>query len=287
MKSFQIFLIAVVVLAAAVYFTAGRANRPKGVSAMKLEALADAAEKGNPEAALEAAVRYGFGIRGVKEDWKESYVWASQAAKEGNEDALAAKAEMEVRGLGAMEEGQAAVDQISALAAGGNAGALYAVGFGKMMSENAPTRREGAAQIRAAADKGLPRAQYLLGLLMLKGDPDAGIDKNEAEGARLIEKAAKGEPDALAAIGLCYLKGIGVPSDSLEAYTWLAVAAEENDRWQKAKTEAASGISGEAERDALPAVTFTRREYGPGKYHPNLAAHAAEYKRPFSGFPGE
>lgn len=37
MKSFQIFLIAVVVLAAAVYFTAGRANRPKGVSAMKLE----------------------------------------------------------------------------------------------------------------------------------------------------------------------------------------------------------------------------------------------------------
>lgn len=64
MKSFQIFLIAVVVLAAAVYFTAGRANRPKGVSAMKLEALADAAEKGNPEAALEAAVRYGFGIRG-------------------------------------------------------------------------------------------------------------------------------------------------------------------------------------------------------------------------------
>lgn len=288
MKSFQIFLIAVVVLAAAVYFTAGRANRPKGVSAMKLEALADAAEKGNPEAALEAAVRYGFGIRGVKEDWKESYVWASQAAKEGNEDALAAKGEMEVRGLGAMEEGQAAVDQISALAAGGNAGALYAVGFGKMMSENAPTRREGAAQIRAAADKGLPRAQYLLGLLMLKGDPDAGIDKNEAEGARLIEKAAKGaEPDALAAIGLCYLKGIGVPSDSLEAYTWLAVAAEENDRWQKAKTEAASGISGEAERDALPAVTFTRREYGPGKYHPNLAAHAAEYKRPFSGFPGE
>jgi TPR repeat protein len=157
-----------------------------------------------------------------------------------------------------------------------------------MMSENAPTRREGAAQIRAAADKGLPRAQYLLGLLMLKGDPDAGIDKNEAEGARLIEKAAKGaEPDALAAIGLCYLKGIGVPSDSLEAYTWLAVAAEENDRWQKAKTEAASGISGEAERDALPAVTFTRREYGPGKYHPNLAAHAAEYKRPFPGFPGE
>lgn len=100
MKSFQIFLIAVVVLAAAVYFTAGRANRPKGVSAMKLEALADAAEKGNPEAALEAAVRYGFGIRGVKEDWKEAYVWASQAAKEGNEDALAAKAEMEVRGAG-------------------------------------------------------------------------------------------------------------------------------------------------------------------------------------------
>ena len=48
-----------------------------------------------------------------------------------------------------------------------------------------------------------------------------------------------------------------MPSDSLEAYTWLAVAAEENDRWQKAKTEAASGISGEAERDALPAVTFT------------------------------
>ena len=185
---------------------------------------------------------------------------------------------MDVRGLGAMEEGQAAVDQISALAAGGNAGALYAVGFGKMMSENAPTRREGAAQIRAAADKGLPRAQYLLDLLMLRGDQDAGIDKNEAKVA---------EPDALAAIGLCYLKGIGVPSDSLEAYTWLAVAAEENDRWQKAKTEAASGISGEAERDALPAVTFTRREYGPGKYHPNLAAHAAEYKRPFPGFPGE
>ncbi|MEI3144150.1 MAG: hypothetical protein V8S69_02445 [Dakarella massiliensis] len=86
------------VLAAAVYFTAGRANRPKGVSAMKLEALADAAEKGNPEAALEAAVRYGFGIRGVKEDWKEAYVWASQAAKEGNEDALAAKAEMRCGG---------------------------------------------------------------------------------------------------------------------------------------------------------------------------------------------
>lgn len=161
------------VLAAAVYFTAGRANRPKGVSdeAQRLRMP----RRGNPEAALKAAVRYGFGIRGVKEDWKESYVWASQAAKEGNEDALATKAEMRYGGWGAMEEGQAAVDQISALARRRRRSkALYAVGFGKMMSENAPTRREGAAQIRAAADKGLPRAQYLLGLPHAEGRSGCG-----------------------------------------------------------------------------------------------------------------
>src|SRR5262249_37306061 len=66
-------------------------------------------------------------------------------------------------------------------------GVIAARKAGVILSRNAGTAGEAARYFRQGADRGDPRAQVLLGLLYLDGN---GVEKDVAEGLKLIEEAA-------------------------------------------------------------------------------------------------
>jgi TPR repeat protein len=103
------------------------------------------------------------------------------------------------------------------------------------------------ARLRAAS--GQPEAQLRLAEQLAQNG--ASI-----EAVRHIAHAAQyGLPQAQARLGLCYLRGLGVPANRAEARHWLERAADAGD--VTAQTELASlalqGISGPYQRSAFPA----------------------------------
>ena len=81
--------------------------------------------------------------------------------------------------------------------------------------------------LRTAAERGDPRAQYLLGVRYATGD---GVVEDDATAAQWIRKAAdQGLADAQFNLGLMYADGNGVPQDSATAVSWLRKAAEQGD----------------------------------------------------------
>ncbi|MGA3003677.1 MAG: tetratricopeptide repeat protein [Acetobacteraceae bacterium] len=103
------------------------------------------------------------------------------------------------------------------------------------------------ARLRAAA--GRPQAQLRLADQLARNG--ASI-----EAVRHIAHAAQyGLPEAQARLGLCYLRGLGVPANQAEARHWLERAADAGE--VTAQTELASlalqGISGPYQRSAFPA----------------------------------
>jgi TPR repeat protein len=84
---------------------------------------------------------------------------------------------------------------------------------------NVPELRELAAR----ANQGIPGAELLLGLKYADGD---GIEVNDAEAARWLERAAqKGEALAQYRLGTLYEKGLGVTADPTVAADWYEKAA--------------------------------------------------------------
>jgi TPR repeat protein len=86
------------------------------------------------------------------------------------------------------------------------------------------TTSEEVRQLAARANQGIPGAELLLGLKYADGD---GVDMNEVEAARWLERAAqKGEALAQYRLGTLYEKGLGVPLDTKIAADWYSKAAE-------------------------------------------------------------
>ena len=82
---------------------------------------------------------------------------------------------------------------------------------------------EAANWYRKAADQGLPRRQCDLGSFSLEG---IGVRKDEAEAIKWYRKAAKqGFANAQIMLGFCYQRGRGVPKDDAEAVNWYRRAA--------------------------------------------------------------
>jgi len=80
---------------------------------------------------------------------------------------------------------------------------------------------------RKAAERGIPEAQWLLGLCH---DLGVGVDRRAAEAARWYRKAAEqGYAAAQFMLGACYASGSGVPKDKSEGLKWLRKAAEQRD----------------------------------------------------------
>jgi hypothetical protein len=103
------------------------------------------------------------------------------------------------------------------------------------------------ARLRAVS--GRPEAQLLLA-------DELAQNGASIEAVRHIAHAAQyGLPEAQARLGLCYLRGLGVPANQAEARHWLERAAAAGD--VTAQTELASlalqGISGPYQRSAFPA----------------------------------
>jgi hypothetical protein len=79
----------------------------------------------------------------------------------------------------------------------------------------------------AAAEQGLPQAQWALGNFFLFGN---GPKRNPDEAIRWYKKAAaQGYGPAAGAMAGCFLKGIGVPVDPAIAESWKAKAEEQAD----------------------------------------------------------
>jgi TPR repeat protein len=77
---------------------------------------------------------------------------------------------------------------------------------------------------RPLAEKGDPRAQYLLGQLYAKG---LGLAPNPYEAARWFRRAAEqGDPESQAALGQSYEYGRGVSRNYAEAARWYRLAAD-------------------------------------------------------------
>ncbi|MCG5030986.1 sel1 repeat family protein [Mesosutterella sp. OilRF-GAM-744-9] len=282
MKSFTIFLIGAAVLVLGVFVLAGR-NRDSGPSIEKAQVLLEKANQGDAEDALELARRYGFGNRDLNQDWKEARQWAERAAGLGSASAKTAVAAMQIRGLGGLADPSAGERELRAEIQGGSIEAAYVLGRLMLTPASAPDKRlEGLALVRRAARGGFHRAQYTLGCLYLSGAAALSIEKDPARAMSWFEKAARqADSDACGELGRGYLYGTGVDMNYREAYAWLCAATDADSGWEVLRVEARRKLSSFDEQDYREAVTFTRREYGPRRYHPSLAARVAEAETVF------
>jgi predicted nucleic acid-binding Zn-ribbon protein len=79
-------------------------------------------------------------------------------------------------------------------------------------------------ELALKANQGVAGAELLLGLKYADGD---GVEANDTEAARWLERAAqKGQALAQYRLGTLYEKGLGVPLDTKVAADWYAKAAE-------------------------------------------------------------
>jgi hypothetical protein len=116
-----------------------------------------------------------------------------------------------------------------------------------------PMKWENLMLMRAAAEKGDPKAQFLIGLQYKAGD---GVDKDAAEAAKWLRQAAEsGHTEAQNALG-AMLAASKEPSDVAEAEKWLQAAAGQGN------TDAMLGLGGWYARtqggpaDAIEAVRW-------------------------------
>lgn len=129
---------------------------------------------------------------------------------------------------------------------------LMVQGYRYYMGLGVPRNRAKALRFYlAAAEKGDPQAQFIVGGMYYRGQ---GTDPNQKEAIRWLLKAAdKGiwSPESLNIIGTMYLQGIGVPQNFQEAQSYLERAAKLGD--QTARKNLAymyfNGLTGEREYD--------------------------------------
>ena len=78
---------------------------------------------------------------------------------------------------------------------------------------------------KKAAEQGLARAQYNLGVCYQNGE---GVENDSAKAVEWYRKAAKqGDKEAQNNLGVLFLNGEGVPQDKSEAEFWFRKAAEQ------------------------------------------------------------
>lgn len=82
--------------------------------------------------------------------------------------------------------------------------------------------------LRDAAERGVPDAQFNLGMVYDMGDrvPHNGVQFDAAEAVRWFRKAAEqGHPRAQLNLGIKYIQGVGVPENSEMGRHWMQMAA--------------------------------------------------------------
>jgi TPR repeat protein len=141
-------------------------------------------------ATFNLALLYAQG-HGVETDLKQAYELFNQSASQGNNDALALAAVMQIRGEGTP------VDPVS--------------GCRRLLRAT----EQGAGDAWAYHNRAVCHA---------RGN---GTEKNPAEAARWFHKAAEaGSVEAMAALGECYRDGLGVARDPAASMRWYRQAAQ-------------------------------------------------------------
>jgi TPR repeat protein len=173
-----------------------------------LDALKAEAEKDNPDAQLELAVRYFEGRHGCHEDESKASEWFQKGAKHADKGSPAGQTCKGIcyqEGLGVKKNETEAVRWFRKAAEQGNAEAQTNLGFyygdGLGVSKN---HKESFKWFRKAAEQGYAKAQYCLGICYDIGE---GVDEDPDEAIKWFLKSAKqGFPDAIEALcemGIC------------------------------------------------------------------------------------
>ena len=118
------------------------------------------------------------------------------------------------------------VKQCEAEAQNGNSAAQFALGLHYWNRKN-PQRnpRLAVKWAQRAAQSGFSDASVLVATILLEGGD--GVDRNPAEGVRLLRDAAEqGNAEAMAYLGNLYTKGDVVTQDRAMAFQWYRKAAE-------------------------------------------------------------
>ncbi|NNL87139.1 MAG: sel1 repeat family protein [Myxococcales bacterium] len=151
-----------------------------------------------------------------------------RAAQEGNAQAQFNLASMYLYGDGVEQNAERAVEWFLKAALQGHVEAQY--NLGKAFSEGIGTGadREAAEKwYRLAAEQGSAEAQFRLGRLLDRGDP-----RSEAA-TWYLAAAEQRHAAAQYHLGRLYREHAQQPSDYLEAYVWLRLAADFDDRAYK------------------------------------------------------
>lgn len=199
----------------ALYAEGCRYRDGKGVAkntAKAVQCFRDAAEKGHAGAQAEMGVRYEDGD-GVARDFRKAAEWYRKAAAQGHNGAKWRLAFVED-----MLNGGTGPD-------GATAEELHAEAFCYLNGNGIPRNdAKGAACLRKAADKGLAKSQYSLGVLYREG---RGVPRDLVRSAEWTRKAAeKGYVEAQLNLAIAYSRGDGVPRDETQAASWFRKAAE-------------------------------------------------------------
>jgi hypothetical protein len=119
------------------------------------------------------------------------------------------------------------------------------------------------AEVQAAAENGVPEAQFMLGVGYQNGS--AGLTKDDAEAMKWFQKAAKqGNPTAMNAIGHLYEDGKGAPQNLPEAISWYQRAAEKGDEWAQVRVGRAYTKGEGVGLDKVEAVKWYRKAASQG-----------------------
>lgn len=202
--------------AEALYAEGCRYRDGKGVAkntAKAVERFRAAAGKGHAGAQAEMGVRYEDGD-GVPRDLRQAAEWYRKAAAQGHNGAKWRLAFVEdMLGGGTGPDGATAEE-------------LHAEAFCYLNGNGIPRNdAKGAACLQKAAEKGLAKAQYALGVLYREG---RGVPRDLARSAEWTRKAAiQGHVDAQMNLAVACSRGDGVPRDEAQAASWFRKAAEQ------------------------------------------------------------
>ena len=132
------------------------------------------------------------------------------------------------------------------------------------------------ADLRASAEAGDPKAQFLLGGLYLTG---VGVPPDAAEAVAWYRRAAEqGDATAQSNLGAMYAEGLGVPQDAAAAVAWYRRAAEQGDARAQYNLGGMCREGRGVPQDAAGAVAWYRRaaEQGHTRAQYNLGVMYAE-----------
>ncbi len=154
--------------------------------------LRSAAQRGDPGAAFEVAVRFAE-AKGVKQDFPQALIWYSRAAQAGFVPAQYRLATLYERGLA----GDADLPRAK-------------------------------AWYKRAADQGNVKAMHNLAVLSAGPQQD---NPDYASAAKWFSEAAdRGLADSQFNLGVLHENGLGVTKDLMQAYKWFALAARSGDK---------------------------------------------------------